>query len=281
MLITVRLFSFADVEYSRTGEVIKGRERAKARSKYEEDGSLLLLSFVASRLRLADLSSSSFFPSVYPQNHTSVWGSFYILSSGTWGYACCHATLHGSYCTGETGRQVSRDSSVRSLLANSSTFTTPGTPASPPPSQASGSGSKAQGEMAPPSEVRNFSKKRHGEGEVVLDKERLERALAEERKRKNEEEESQVGGWSQKKARGSKYNNTSDSKAGDGEVTEEQLGESSVLFLRSSRELLERSADLPLPLNLCACAVEAYRLTRSHDGDDPMSKLTGDEILPL
>jgi pre-mRNA-processing factor SLU7 len=27
-----------DVEYSRTGEVVKGRERAKARSKYDEDG---------------------------------------------------------------------------------------------------------------------------------------------------------------------------------------------------------------------------------------------------
>lgn len=29
------------VEYSRTGQVIKGRERAKARSKYPEDGMLL------------------------------------------------------------------------------------------------------------------------------------------------------------------------------------------------------------------------------------------------
>jgi len=30
------------VEYSRTGHIIKGKERAKARSKYPEDGKLLL-----------------------------------------------------------------------------------------------------------------------------------------------------------------------------------------------------------------------------------------------
>jgi pre-mRNA-processing factor SLU7 len=30
------------VEYSRTGQVVKGKERAKARSKYPEDGELLL-----------------------------------------------------------------------------------------------------------------------------------------------------------------------------------------------------------------------------------------------
>lgn len=30
------------VEYSRTGQVVKGKERAKARSKYPEDSELLL-----------------------------------------------------------------------------------------------------------------------------------------------------------------------------------------------------------------------------------------------
>jgi len=95
--------------------------------------------------------------------------------------------------------------------------------------------------MLPPSEVRSFSKKRHGEGEIVLDKDRLERALAEERKRKVEEEEDQVGGWSQKKAGGGKrgkYNNTSDSKGGTGEVTEEELGELRRVFLLFGSELI-------------------------------------------
>lgn len=32
------MLMWIDVEYSASGKVIKGRERAKARSKYEEDG---------------------------------------------------------------------------------------------------------------------------------------------------------------------------------------------------------------------------------------------------
>ena len=56
----------ADVEYSATGKVIKGRERAKARSKYEED--------------------------VFLNNHTTVWGSWFSLHQGIWGFQCCHST---------------------------------------------------------------------------------------------------------------------------------------------------------------------------------------------
>lgn len=33
------------VEYSRTGQIIKGKERAKARSKYPEDGELYRLNW--------------------------------------------------------------------------------------------------------------------------------------------------------------------------------------------------------------------------------------------
>ena len=47
------------VEYDAEGRVIKGLEKAKARSKYEED--------------------------IYPQNHKSVWGSFW--QDGQWGYS--------------------------------------------------------------------------------------------------------------------------------------------------------------------------------------------------
>ncbi|KAM0748511.1 hypothetical protein T439DRAFT_327772 [Meredithblackwellia eburnea MCA 4105] len=63
------------VEYSRTGQVVKGRERAKAKSKYDED--------------------------VFPGNHSSVWGSWYNTQSGQWGFACCHSTMKGSYCVGK------------------------------------------------------------------------------------------------------------------------------------------------------------------------------------
>ncbi|ORY04997.1 hypothetical protein K493DRAFT_275392 [Basidiobolus meristosporus CBS 931.73] len=58
------------VEYSRTGKVIKGQERAIAKSKYEED--------------------------VYINNHTSVWGSYW--EDGNWGYKCCHSFIKNSYC---------------------------------------------------------------------------------------------------------------------------------------------------------------------------------------
>ncbi|KAJ1847095.1 mRNA splicing protein [Coemansia sp. RSA 2708] len=59
------------VEYSRTGEVVRGREQA-ARSKYRED--------------------------VHPLNHSSVFGSWW--SDGQWGYRCCRQTMKNAYCIG-------------------------------------------------------------------------------------------------------------------------------------------------------------------------------------
>ncbi|KAJ1910606.1 mRNA splicing protein [Tieghemiomyces parasiticus] len=61
------------VEYSRSGKVIRGQERAVPRSKYEED--------------------------VCPGNHTTVWGSYW--EDGKWGYKCCQATLRNAYCTAQ------------------------------------------------------------------------------------------------------------------------------------------------------------------------------------
>ncbi|KAL1461707.1 hypothetical protein WDU94_013579 [Cyamophila willieti] len=63
------------VEYSRYGKVIKGQEKVIVKSRYEED--------------------------VYPNNHTSVWGSWW--HNGVWGYKCCHSFIKNSYCTGEAG----------------------------------------------------------------------------------------------------------------------------------------------------------------------------------
>ncbi|KAJ3338711.1 mRNA splicing protein [Gonapodya sp. JEL0774] len=68
------------VEYSRTGRVIKGQERAKVKSRYLED--------------------------TYLNNHTTVWGSWW--SAGKWGYACCHSNTKNSYCTGESGKEAAR-----------------------------------------------------------------------------------------------------------------------------------------------------------------------------
>lgn len=64
-------------EYSPSGEVIRGQPRATPRSRYEED--------------------------VLDTNHTAVWGSWYDLATGAWGYRCCHNTVYRSYCTGQAG----------------------------------------------------------------------------------------------------------------------------------------------------------------------------------
>jgi len=60
------------VEYSRDGRVLKGRERAYEKSKYEED--------------------------VMVGNHTSIWGSYFDVQSGRFGYKCCRQLLRNSYC---------------------------------------------------------------------------------------------------------------------------------------------------------------------------------------
>ncbi|KAI0949372.1 mRNA splicing protein [Taiwanofungus camphoratus] len=136
-------------EFSRTGQVIKGKERAKAKSKYPED--------------------------VYTNNHTAVWGSWYDPASSQWGYACCHSTIHLSYCTGEAGIEAAKASSAKNLLASSS--------ASPPPQETRPAQADSVEDRQKKAEEL-FSKKRLGEGEITLDKNRLEDAIREERKRK-------------------------------------------------------------------------------------------------
>lgn len=53
------------IEYSRSGKVVKGMEKFKARSRYEED--------------------------VFLNNHTTVWGSYW--NGGRWGYKCCRSFI--------------------------------------------------------------------------------------------------------------------------------------------------------------------------------------------
>mmetsp|Transcript_73088 Transcript_73088/g.144947 ORF Transcript_73088/g.144947 Transcript_73088/m.144947 type:complete len:588 (-) Transcript_73088:74-1837(-) len=71
---TEMLFAQNDnyVEYSRDGRILKGRERAFAKSKYEED--------------------------ILTGNHSSIWGSWFDSNAGKWGFACCHQTLKNAYC---------------------------------------------------------------------------------------------------------------------------------------------------------------------------------------
>ncbi|KAF8973122.1 pre-mRNA-splicing factor SLU7 [Flammula alnicola] len=167
------------VEYSRTGQVIKGREKAKARSKYPED--------------------------VYVNNHTAVWGSWYDTSTGSWGYACCHSSLHLSYCAGAAGIEAADASSAQTLLA------TPSEQPLPPQKAAEIEDRELRSEKID----QNYSKKRIGEGDVKIDQDRLAQAVLEEKKRK---------------ARGGKDDENRSSKklkssleSGSHEVTEEEL----------------------------------------------------------
>ncbi|KIK67212.1 hypothetical protein GYMLUDRAFT_238533 [Collybiopsis luxurians FD-317 M1] len=159
------------VEYSRTGQVIKGHERAKARSKYPED--------------------------VLVNNHTAIWGSWYDTSTGSWGYKCCHSIIHLSYCSGEAGIAATEASTAQNLLASS---------------EPSSTETLKTLEITPAKVEQNYSKKRMGEGDVTLDKERLAQALRDEKKRGRANEEEDRFGKRQKGSSG-----------GSHEVTEEEL----------------------------------------------------------
>lgn len=76
-----------------------------------------------------------------------------------------------SYCAGQAGKEASYASTARALLASSSNST------SDPSEHEAATESRGRIEQ-------NYSKKRVGEGDVSLDKDRLAEALSEERKRK-------------------------------------------------------------------------------------------------
>lgn len=111
---------------------------------------------------------------MYINNHTAVWGSWYDMATGQWGYACCHSAVHMSYCTGEAGIKAAEESSAKHLLQSSSSSSMPPPPV-PEPESVEERKKKAE-EL--------FSKKRLGEGDLALDKDKLAQAISEERKRK-------------------------------------------------------------------------------------------------
>ncbi|WRT67785.1 pre-mRNA-splicing factor SLU7 [Kwoniella shivajii] len=155
------------VEYSRSGQVVKGREKATARSKYEED--------------------------VHTNNHTAVWGSFYDITNGSWGFACCHSLLSGSYCTGEAGKNANSSSSVQALLDSAAKVRA-----------IEEAGEKERKSLAEQhmEDIASGKKKKERDSnvptyggrpddsldDVELDKDRLQKALADEKKRKNMDE---------------------------------------------------------------------------------------------
>jgi pre-mRNA-processing factor SLU7 len=73
--------SEAYAEFDASGRLLRGSEAAAPKSRFEED--------------------------VFPGNHTSVWGSFWL--QGSWGFACCRSHVRASYCTGAAGRAAAAD----------------------------------------------------------------------------------------------------------------------------------------------------------------------------
>ena len=112
------------VEYTKFGEVIKGKEEPSTKWRYAEDGMIIPLT------QLLTL--------VYINNHTSVYGSFF--RNGKWGYACCHQFHKNSYCTGEAG--IEADEASRRLAQGE----IDGMPPPPPPAPAEKESSRNQGE---------------------------------------------------------------------------------------------------------------------------------------
>ena len=64
--------------YAPDGRVIKGPQKASVTTKYEEN--------------------------VFTNNHTTVWGSFYSVKTGAWGYRCCQSLNRSEWCTGKVMR---------------------------------------------------------------------------------------------------------------------------------------------------------------------------------
>ena len=151
------------VEYSRSGNVIKGREKAKAMSKYTED--------------------------VYPSNHTSVWGSWYDRETSAWGFGCCHSIIAASYCTGEAGRAATEASSASALLHPKPASSQPAEPPAPvnsedKPTQKFATSAMTGRAQRDDPEAPMWALSRRKDDESADDRAKLNKAIEEEKRRR-------------------------------------------------------------------------------------------------
>lgn len=222
------------VEYSRQGKVIKGAEKEVIRSRYEED--------------------------IYPNNHTSVWGSFW--REGRWGYQCCHSYTRNSYCTGEAGKTYVSEVAVPSVSAAAA----PAIPAA-----ASVVASVDSSDEEEPKTL------------VELHKEKLEKEKLKKKKKKDKKKR-------RKRSKKEKKESSSDSSSSSGSEAEEELSKEE-LRKKKLREALIRAKleedegkrlqqldDRQRGYNntynnkvLTEEEIEAFQIRRQRE-DDPMSK---------
>lgn len=143
------------VEYSRDGRVLKGRERAYVKSKYEED--------------------------VIVGNHASIWGSWFDPASKRWGFACCHQTMKNAYCVPLKGKAVEDEAAEDQDGAEAAEGAASGEAAAlgdAAPAEASGQA----GEEASSGSDSGSSSDEDGDGEGAKSTEEKKQALAEKRK---------------------------------------------------------------------------------------------------
>jgi len=143
------------------------------------------------------------FSAVYINNHSAVWGSFYDLNSGQWAYACCHSTIPGSFCTGEAGIEANKASSASNLLKRKKQEVEPITKslADQHLEKLATKGGEGEIDADRVDQSALSRKKRVGEGDLVLDKDKLDRALKDERKRKSGKREEWEDDVAQKKGK--------------------------------------------------------------------------------
>ncbi|KAF0379978.1 pre-mRNA-splicing factor SLU7 [Gigaspora margarita] len=177
------------VEYSRTGRIIKGPDRAVPKSKYEED--------------------------VFNNNHTSIWGSYW--ADGNWGYKCCRSFIKNSYCTGLAGIEA----------ANSSNLLTVSELISDEESNKKSlveihieNMKKSKSKNVDDSN-KHLKRKNLGEGDIQLDVKKLKKALEEEDKRNKHKKIDFYIDDDRKRPYNSAYMGNNDKL--ESEITEEEL----------------------------------------------------------
>ncbi|RHZ75558.1 hypothetical protein Glove_212g27 [Diversispora epigaea] len=195
------------VEYSRTGRVIKGQERAKAKSKYEED--------------------------VFLNNHTSVWGSYWV--DGNWGYKCCRSFIKNSYCTGLAGIEAANSSNLLRSSVHDRYDEYDNNDRDDNDDDRNGGYEKKSlldihtekiekmkhnlnADNVIEDANKHLKRKNLGEGDIQLDKKKLRKALEDEEKRNKSLPETD----DRKRPYNSAYMNQKD-KSNNSEVTEEEL----------------------------------------------------------
>lgn len=155
---------------------------------------------------------------VYINNHTAVWGSWYSPSDGQWGYACCHSTIHASYCAGSAGIEAAIASSAQQLLSTATAGSSSSAAERVPKTLVDDHQERTDKANGRERAEQRFGKARLGDVDVALDEAKLAEAIRNEKKRK-------AAGEDEDEGRGRKKKNNSY------EVTEEELGACSRPFV--------------------------------------------------